>query len=72
MKIIYRKSIKNNKSQRHKKLVRAFLLYNFLKLSKRKKESYFNKQVPEVILRTTKLEGEMITTNDIKKILKYK
>ncbi|MCK4781595.1 hypothetical protein KAS79_01575 [Candidatus Parcubacteria bacterium] len=64
------KIIKKNKLQRRRELTRAFLLYNFLKLSRREKEKYFNKQVPEVILRTMKLEGEKISRQDIKKLLK--
>ena len=67
-----RESIKNNQSQKREELARAFLLYNFFKLSKTKKEKYFDKQMPEVILRTMKLEGEEITAGDIKKILKSK
>lgn len=64
------KSIKSNKLQKHKELVRAFLLYNFFKLSRSEKEKYFNKQIPEVIFRTMKLEGEKISRKDIKEILK--
>ena len=66
------KNIKNNKSQKREKLARAFLLYNFCKLSESEKEKHFNKQMPEVILRTMKLEGEEITAGDIKEILKSK
>ncbi|MGB2762631.1 MAG: hypothetical protein WBC21_03820 [Minisyncoccales bacterium] len=64
------KSIKSNKLQKHKELVQAFLLYNFFKLSRTEKEKYFNKQMPEVIFRTMKLEGEKISRKDIKEILK--
>ena len=64
--------IKNNKSQRRKELARTFLLYNFFKLSQVQKEKFFNKQVPEVIFRTMRLEGEKISREDIKKILKSK
>lgn len=66
------KTAKNNKSQKHKELVRAFLLYNFFKLSQTEKERFFNKQIPEVILRTMRLEGEKISLKDIQKILKSK
>jgi len=72
MKTVGQKNTKNNQLQKREELTRAFLLYNFFKLSKAKKEKYFNKQVPEVILRTMKLEGEEITASDIKKILKLK
>ena len=72
MKTVYRENTKNNQLQKREELARAFLLYNFSKLSKAKKEKYFNKQVPEVILRTMKLEGEEITAGDVKKILKSK
>ena len=72
MKTVYRQNAKNNQSQKCEELARAFLLYNFSKLSKAKKEKYFDKQVPEVILRTMKLEGEEITAGDVKKILKSK
>ena len=72
MKTVYRENTKNNQSQKRGELARAFLLYNFFKLSKNEKEKYFDKQVPEVILRTMKLEGEEITADDIKKILKHK
>ena len=69
---MFKQNIKNNQSQKRKELARAFLLYNFFKLSKAKKDKYFNKQMPEVILRTMKLEGEEVTSSDIKKILKSK
>ena len=72
MKTVYRENTKNNQLQKREELARAFLLYNFFKLSKTKKEKYFDKQVPEVILRTMKLEGEEITAGDVKKILKSK
>ena len=72
MKTVCRENIKNNQLQKREELAQAFLLYNFFKLSKTKKEKYFNKQMPEVILRTMKLEGEEITAGDIKKILKSK
>jgi len=61
---------KIDKSQKCKELVRAFLLYNFLKLSSVKKEKFFKKQIPEVIFRTMKLEGEKISREEIKNILK--
>ena len=67
---MFQKNIKNSQLEKRGKLARAFLLYNFFKLSKTEKEKYFDKQVPEVILRTMKLEGEKITASDIKKILK--
>lgn len=70
MKTVYQGSVKNNQSQKHEELAQTFLLYNFFKLSKTKKEKYFDKQVPEIILRTMKLEGEEVTAGDIKKILK--
>ena len=66
------KSIKDNQSEKHKKLVQTFLLYNFCKLSKSEKEKHFDRQMPEVILRTMRLEGEEITASDIKEILKAK
>jgi len=72
MKTVNYKSIKNNQLQKRKKLTRAFLLYSFCKLSKSEKEKHFNEQMPEVILRTMKLEGEEITASDIKEILKSK
>lgn len=49
---------KANKLQRQKQLVRPFLLYNFLKLSQSEKDKFFDEQVPEVIFRTMRLEGE--------------
>ena len=61
---------KNSKLQNRKELARTFLLYNFSKLSNSKKEKFFNKQIPEVIFRTMKLEGENISAGDVKKILK--
>ena len=72
MKTVCRENMKSNQSQKREELTRAFLLYNFFKLSKAKKEKYFDRQIPEVILRTMKLEGEEITAADIKKILKSK
>jgi len=72
MKAAYRENTKNSQSQKREELAQAFLLYNFFKLSKSKKEKYFDKQMPKVILRTIKLEGEEITASDIKKILKSK
>lgn len=66
------KNIKNNKLERLRELVRLFLLYNFLKLPQGKKEKFFNKQVPEVILRTMKLEGEKINRKDVQKLLKLR
>ncbi len=66
------KIIKKSQSQKRRELAQAFLLYNFLKLSQAEKEKFFNKQVPEVIFRTMKLEGENISRKDIKKILKSK
>lgn len=70
--MVYRKNTKNSQLQKHEELAQTFLLYNFFRLSKAKKEKYFDEQMPEVILRTMKLEGEKITTGDIKKILKHK
>ena len=72
MKIADYKNIKNDQSEKRKKLTQTFLLYNFCKLSGREKEKHFDKQVPEVILRTMRLEGEKISASDIKKILKAK
>lgn len=66
------KDRKNNTLEKHKELVHLFLLYNFFKLSQSEKEKFFNKQAPEVILRTMKLEGEKISRKDIKGILKIK
>jgi len=66
------KDRKNNTLEKHKELVQIFLLYNFFKLSQSEKEKFFNKQVPEVILRTMKLEGEKISRKDVQKILKVK
>ena len=68
----YNKTKRNNKLQKHNELVKTFLLYNFFKLSQAKKEKFFDKQMPEVIFRTMRLEGENITRRDIKKILKSK
>ncbi len=70
MKKIEIKIIKKNRLQKHKELVQTFLLYNFLKLSRAEKERFFNKQIPEVILRTMKLEGEKISRKDVEKLLK--
>ena len=72
MKTVCRENIKSNQAQKREELAQAFLLYNFFKLSKAKKEKYFNRQMPEVILRTMKLEGEEITAADVEKILKSK
>jgi hypothetical protein len=51
----------NHKSQKRKELAQSFLLYNFLNLSEKEKDEFFDEQVPEVIYRTMKLEGEKIT-----------
>ena len=64
------KNTTNHKSQKHKELAQSFLLYNFLSFSKKEKDEFFDEQVPEVIYRTMKLEGEKITRGEIKKILK--
>jgi DNA topoisomerase VI subunit B len=65
------KTVNNkSKSQKRKELVQSFLLYNFLNLSEKEKDEFFDKQVPEVIYRTMKLEGEKITRREVKKILK--
>ncbi|MCK5123402.1 MAG: hypothetical protein KAQ87_04635 [Candidatus Pacebacteria bacterium] len=69
MKIADYKIIKNNQLEKREKLARAFLLYSFCNLSKSEKEKHFDKQMPEVILRTMKLEGEKISASDIKEIL---
>jgi len=62
------KNMKNEELKKHKKLVQTFLLYNFLKLSQAEKKKFFKKQIPEVILRTMKLEGEKISRRDIERI----
>lgn len=72
MKIVNYESIKDSQLEKRKKLARTFLLYSFCKLSKDEKEKYFDEQMPEVILRTMKLESEEITVGDIKEILKSK
>ena len=60
----------NHKSQKRKKLAQSFLLYNFVNLSEKEKDEFFDEQVPEVIYRTMKLEGEEITRKEVEQILK--
>ena len=60
----------NHKSQKRKELAQSFLLYNFFNLSEKEKDDFFDEQVPEVIYRTMKLEGEKITRKEVKQILK--
>ena len=63
---------KAEKRQRFEKLTQFFLLYNYLNLSQKEKDKFFDEQVPEVIFRTMRLEGENITREEIKKILSKK
>lgn len=63
---------KAEKRQNFEELTRVFLLYNYLSLSQREKDKFFDEQVPEVIFRTMRLEGEDITRKEIKEILKNK
>lgn len=64
------KNIQKNRLQERKELAQSFLLYNFLRMSQKQRDEYFDEQVPEVILRTMKLEGEDITLEQVKKICK--
>lgn len=66
----YKIANNKSKSQKRKELAQSFLLYNFLNLSEKEKDEFFDEQVPEVIYRTMKLEGEKITRKEIKQILK--
>ena len=68
----YKTANNKSKSQKRKELAQSFLLYNFLNLSKKEKDEFFDEQVPEVIYRTMKLEGEKITREEVKQILKMK
>lgn len=63
---------KFQKRQKQEELARAFLLYSYFKLSQTEKDKFFNEQVPEVIFRTMRLEGENITRKEIKEILNRK
>lgn len=63
---------KAEKRQSFEELARVFLLYNYLNLSQREKDKFFDEQVPEVIFRTMRLEGENITREEIKEILNRK
>ena len=64
------KNTTNHKYQKRKELAQSFLLYNFLNLSEKEKDEFFDEQVPEVIYRTMKLEGEKITRKEVNEILK--
>ena len=64
------KIIRKNRLQKREELARAFLLYNFLKMSQEQRDKHFDEQIPEVILRTMRLEGEDITMEQVKKICK--
>ena len=63
---------KAEKRQRFEELTQVFLLYNYLNLSQKEKDKFFDEQVPEVIFRTMRLEGENITRSEIKEILNRK
>lgn len=50
-------------------LAQVFLLWNYLNKTEKQKKEFCRKLIPEIILRTMKLEGEKITRKDVKKIL---
>lgn len=62
-------TILNNKSVVIANLARAFLLWTYLNKTEKQKKEFSRKLMPEIILRTMKLEGEKITRKDIEKIL---
>ena len=63
---------KAKKREKLEELERAFLLYSHLRLSQKEKDKFFEEQIPEVIFRTMRLEGENITREEIKEILNRK